>query len=274
MRKYKKTHIRVKLLLRIFLCVLFLAAAGVIVTSAVRHDDILSTCRWIWGFIANPEETLPGWNEESLESNLQFLNQEFDFSQLPEWDESTAYVTVHEGIPYFTEEEKSEAEVFFQYSELDSLGRTGAAFASMNLSVFPLEERDDSQDRLTVFPSGWNQQSYPDLVEHDYLYNRCHLIAWRFCGESVAEGLITGTRYMNIEGMGTWEQKTAEYAYSHPESVIKYRVTPVYIGSELTCRGVLMEGYADSGALQFCVFCYNEQPGITIQHLDGSSSAN
>ena len=125
-----------------------------------------------------------------------------------------------------------------------------------------------------VKPSGWHLVKYQG-IEGNYLYNRCHLIGYQLTGENANErNLVTGTRYMNIQGMEPLENRTANYIKSTGNHVI-YRSTPIFQGSNLLCTGVLMEGKSveDNGAgLTFCVFAYNVQPGITINYADGSSS--
>lgn len=128
-----------------------------------------------------------------------------------------------------------------------------------------------------VKPTGWHTVKY-DCVDGKYLYNRCHLIAYCLAGENANEkNLITGTRYLNIEGMLPYETLTAKYMDNNPDNHVLYRVTPVFIGNELVARGVLMEGYSveDNGTgINFCVFCYNVQPDVEINYADGESSQN
>ena len=198
----------------------------------------------------------------------------FSYEDIPDWNGTTPFVEVNYGIPYFTEEDLDIQEGMIIYSTQDNLGRCGPAAANICSMIMPAEERDDTQERLTVIPSGYRQKQYPeDLVEHGYLYNRCHLLGWQLGGDACANNLIAGTRYMNVEGMLPYENKAAGYVRSHPSNHVIYRVTPVFTGQELNCRGILMEAYSleDNGRLEFCVFVYNEQPGIRIDHSDGSS---
>ncbi len=64
-----------------------------------------------------------------------------------------------------------------------------------------------------IKPSGWQTIRYDDLIEDHYLYNnRCHLIGFQLTGENAnVRNLITGTRYMNTEGMLPIENKVAGY---------------------------------------------------------------
>lgn len=136
----------------------------------------------------------------------------------------------------------------------------------------PTEERGDIG---SVKPSGWKTVKYSGLVEGNYVYNRCHLIGFQLAGENANEkNLITGTRYMNCDGQLPFENKVAEYVKQTSNHVL-YRVTPIFDGNNLVASGVLMEAYSieDAGAgIQFCVYCYNVQPGIDIDYATGNTS--
>lgn len=135
----------------------------------------------------------------------------------------------------------------------------------------PTEERGEIG---SVKPSGWHTVKY-DGIDGNYLYNRCHLIGYQLSGEnSNTRNLITGTRYMNVEGMLPYENKTADYIKSTGNHVL-YRVIPIFEGDNLLASGVTMEAYSieDAGkGLSFCVYCYNVQPGITINYVNGDST--
>ena len=189
-----------------------------------------------------------------------------------------AYVEINGNQPYFTEDEITD-EAFESYSELDALGRCGVAFACIGIEIMPTEERGDI---ASVTPSGWeygglsNNNTY-DFVENGYVYNRCHLIGFQLAGENDNErNLITGTRYLNIEGMLPFENMIADYV-EDTENHVMYRVTPIYNGFDYVAQGVLMEGYSveDNGwAICFCIFAYNVQPGVTIDYFTGVNVAN
>ncbi len=193
-----------------------------------------------------------------------------DLSTVPAYSKE-AYVAVNGNIPFFKESEYSSA-AFELYSPLDSLGRCSTAYANVCKDTMPDDERGSIG---TVKPSGWQTVKY-DTVDGKYLYNRCHLIGWQLTGENAnRQNLITGTRYMNVEGMLPFENMIADYLKEEPENHVLYRVTPIFVGEELVARGVLMEAYSieDGGdGISFCVFCYNVQPGISISYMDGSSS--
>ena len=190
----------------------------------------------------------------------------FSLDAIPEYS-GEPYVVIDNNVPDFTDEERSSG-VYEPYSELDFLGRCGAAQAMLGPELMPQEERGEIG---TVHPSGWHTVEY-DCIEDGYLYNRCHLIAYAMTGENANEkNLITGTQYMNIEGMLPWEQKVLQYIWDMGGKVL-YRVTPIFHGGDLVARGVHMEAESiGSSEICFDIFVYNVQPGITIDYSDGSS---
>lgn len=181
-----------------------------------------------------------------------------------------AYVVLNENLPDFTAEEKESLEAFEYYSELDALGRCGAAYANICQELMPTEERGAIGQ---IQPSGWKFVKY-DIVDGKYLYNRCHLIGYQLAGENANEkNLITGTRYFNVTGMLPFENRVADYVRQTKHHVL-YRVTPVYRGGDPVAAGVRMEAYSveDGGkGVCFHVFVYNCQPGIEIDYATGES---
>lgn len=195
--------------------------------------------------------------------------ESFDITAVPEFCGEPFFI-VNGNIPYFTAKDMK-SEYFTDFTPLDSLGRCGAASACLDRKNMPTEPRGNIG---MVRPSGWHTQRYDDLISDRYLYNRCHLIAYMFCGENAnTENLITGTRYLNKSGMLPFESEIADYLYESPNHVL-YRVTPIFVGDELLCRGVLMEAFSveDEGrGVQFNVFVYNAQPGIELDYATGES---
>lgn len=183
-----------------------------------------------------------------------------------------AYIDVNNGIPSFTAAEKTKTYGFENYSRLDKLGRCGAAYVNVCKELMPTEKRGEIG---SVRPSGWHVTKYSDLVDGNYLYNRCHLVAYCLAGENAnAKNLITGTRYLNTEGMLPFENKVANYVERTGNHVL-YRVTPKFTGDNLVADGVQMEAWSveDSGkGICFNVFCYNVQPGIVIDYATGDSA--
>lgn len=180
------------------------------------------------------------------------------------------YIILNDNVPDFSEKDKKNTKAFERYSNLDSLRRCGVAYANICEELMPTEERGAIG---SVKPTGWHLIKY-DIVDGKYLFNRCHLIGFQLAGENANErNLITGTRYLNVEGMLPFENAVADYVGITGNHVL-YRVTPVFEGKNLVAKGVQMEAYSveDKGAgVCFNVFAYNNQPGITIDYATGES---
>ncbi len=181
------------------------------------------------------------------------------------------YIVINNNKPYFSNDEITDQSFEF-YSDLDSLGRCQYSVASIGQDLMPKEKRGSIGQ---VKPSGWNTVKY-DTVDGKYLYNRCHLIGYQLTAENAnTKNLITGTRYLNIEGMLPFENMVADYVKETNYHVM-YRVTPIFKDDELVARGVLMEGYSveDQGeGIEFCIYAYNVQPNVNIDYKTGKSSS-
>ena len=201
---------------------------------------------------------------------IQAATKSFDIKDVPKYS-GKASVKVNGNKPYFTAKEKKNTNAFESYHKLDKRGRCGVAYANICPELMPTEERGAIG---SVKPTGWHTVKYNGVVDGNYLYNRCHLIAYCLAAENAnKKNLITGTRYMNNEGMLPYETKVADYVEDTGNHVL-YRVTPVFEGNNLLASGVLMEAYSveDKGkGISFCVYCYNVQPGITINYKNGDS---
>ena len=188
--------------------------------------------------------------------------------EVPDY-EGEPYVEINGNEPEFTEEEMT-VDSYETYSELDDLGRCGTAQACIGEELMPEEERGDIS---SIKPTGWKNNPY-DNVDGEYLYNRCHLIGFQLSGENAnEENLITGTRYMNTEGMLPFENIVAEYV-QETDNHVMYRVTPVFEGENLVASGVQMEAESvedDGVGISFNVYVYNVQPGIYIDYATGSN---
>lgn len=188
--------------------------------------------------------------------------------EIPKY-EGTPYCEINGNVPEFGDGELTE-DSFEEYGPLDSLDRCSEAYANIGRDLMPTEERDSIGQ---VKPTGWHTVKY-DFVDGKYLYNRCHLIGYQLSGENANErNLITGTRYMNVEGMLPFENLVADYVKETGNHVL-YRVVPVFKGDDLLTRGVQMEALSveDGGeGVCFNVFVYNVQPGVEIDYADGSS---
>ncbi len=198
----------------------------------------------------------------------------YDGNLIPSYAGSP-YVDINGGIPSFTASQKRETETYSVYSGLDSLGRCGVAFAILGDDTMP--EPNSRQNIGYIKPSGWNQEKYEGIVnsEPPYIYNRCHLIAHQLDGNDGEDNLITGTRYLNETGMKPFEDLVAEYIRRTGNHVV-YRVTPVYEEDNKLASGVQIEAYSieDKGeAICFNVYCYNIQPGISINYVAGTNES-
>lgn len=207
------------------------------------------------------------------------VEQESYFAYIDKFQCNVPYYTgnpvyvVNGNVPSFNEDDIS-FDPIEQYSSLDTLGRCGTAFANVCMELMPTEDRKSIS---SVKPSGWVQQKY-DFIEGKYLYNRCHLIAYRLAGENANSlNLITGTKYLNIQGMCFYENAVDKYIEEHTTRHVLYQVTPIYNGNELVARGVLIEIQScedylnEDTMLRYCVFCYNVQPGVEIDYETGNS---
>jgi len=192
-------------------------------------------------------------------------------NEIPEFS-GTAYVAINDNQPYFTEDDYT-TKSYEYYSPLDALGRCGVVMACIGEDIMPTGERGEIGQ---VKPTGWVTAKY-DFVDGKYLYNRCHLIGWQLTGENANEqNLITGTRFMNVDGMLPFENMVDDYIEETGNHVL-YRVTPIFKDDELVARGVTMEAWSveDNGeGICFNVYCYNNQPGIEIDYATGKSWLN
>lgn len=204
-------------------------------------------------------------------SGTESRNYSVNIDDIPKYSESP-YVEINNNEPDFDEKDMT-TESFEIYSELDNLGRCGVAYANVGIDIMPAEERGKIG---MIKPSGWQTVKY-DIVDGKYLYNRCHLIGYQLTGENANEkNLITGTRYLNVDGMLPFENEVAEYVKETQNHVL-YRVTPVFERDNLVASGVHMEAMSveDTGkGVKFNVYVYNVQPGIEIDYATGNSSSS
>ena len=206
--------------------------------------------------------------KEPVKQNIE--STVFELSSIQKYNGSP-YVAVNDNNPYFTKSDYT-TKSFENYAPLDSLGRCGVAYANIGKDIMPTEERGSIG---MVKPSGWHSIRYEN-VDGKYLYNRCHLIGYQLSAENAnTSNLITGTRYLNIQGMLPFENMVADYVKATNNHVL-YRVTPIFEGNNLLASGVLMEGYSveDNGdGICYNVYCYNVQPGIKIDYATGDSES-
>ena len=200
-------------------------------------------------------------SDKPIENGI--IQENVQLTDIPEFNDEP-YIVLNENVPMFTEEETASTEIFEDYSDLDRFGRCGIAYANLHQSIMPTEDRESIG---MIKPSGWKTAKY-DFVDGKYLYNRCHLIGFQLAGENANEkNLITGTRFLNVEGMLPFENMVADYLKETNNHVL-YRVTPVFKDNELVARGVTIEGYSveDHGeGIQFYVYCYNNQLHLLLK---------
>lgn len=205
----------------------------------------------------------------TAQSASDYVN--YDLSNIPDYD-GKAYVELNGNVPEFSESEKTSSESFEEYGKLDSLGRCTYAVSCIGKDLMPTEKRGSIG---SVKPSGWHISKY-DFVDGKYLYNRCHLIGYQLTAENANErNLITGTRYLNIEGMLPFENDVADYI-EITNNHVYYKVTPIFEGNNLVANGVQMQAYSveDNGqGISFNVYCYNVQPGVAIDYATGDNQA-
>lgn len=215
-----------------------------------------------------PATKAPVTKEPSIDEDFKPVS----LSDIPQYS-NEAYVEVNDNKPGFSSSDKKITKAFEFYSDLDHLGRCGQAYANICKEIQPTTKRGPIGQ---VRPSGWHTVKYNDLIDGNYLYNRCHLIGYQLAGENANEkNLITGTRYLNVIGMLEFEDKVDDYVDTTGNHVL-YRVTPIYDGDNLVASGVQIEGWSveDKGSgICFNVFCYNVQPGIHIDYSNGDSYA-
>lgn len=205
-------------------------------------------------------------NDEKTVGVTEGSSKSFDLSTVPAYS-GQPYVSINNNVPFFTDSDLT-TDAFENYSELDDLGRCGVAYANVCKEIMPTEKRGAIG---MIKPSGWKTVKY-DNVDGRYLYNRCHLIGFQLAGENAnRKNLITGTRYMNVDGMLPFENLVADYVKETNHHVL-YRVTPIFNSSNLVASGVLMEAKSvEDDEVEFCVYCYNVQPGIEIDYATGDS---
>ena len=245
------------------------AAYTLDVAPAVINDRTMLPIR----FIAEGFNLGVAWEGDTQTVTLirnSFDAQEYNYlmSVVPAYS-GYPYVEINNDTPFFKAYEIIGGS-FEYYSTLDELGRCDVCMASIGEDIMPTEERGSIS---SITPTGWINATY-DTVSGKYLYNRCHLIGYQLTGENANErNLITGTRYLNVDGMLPFENMIDDYIENTGNNVM-YRVTPVFTENNLVADGVLMEAYSveDGGqGISFCVYCYNVQPTITIDYSTGAS---
>ena len=207
--------------------------------------------------------------EPEITTTESTQNTTVTIDSIPEYS-GIPYVAINDNQPSFTKDDYT-TKAFETYAELDKLGRCGVTYACVGVEIMPTEDRGNIGQ---VKPTGWVTAKY-DFVDGKYLYNRCHLIGFQLTGENAnTSNLITGTRYLNVQGMLPFENMVADYV-KETENHVLYRVTPIFDGDNLVASGVQMEAWSvedDGEGICFNVYCYNVQPGVKIDYATGEST--
>lgn len=228
-----------------------------------------------YGIYENPDLLVSMIDQEvSSTDSIEIIHTEsqtyLSLSDIPDYSGSP-YVIVNDNEPFFLDSEMTTTS-FEEYAPLDDLGRCGIALASVGVDIMPTEDRGSIS---SVYPTAWHSIKY-DNVPSQYLYNKCHLLGFQLTGENANKNnLITGTRQLNVNAMLPFENMIADYVQSTNNHVY-YRVTPIFEDNNLLANGVLMEAKSvedDGEGVLFNIFCYNNQEGITIDYIDGTSSS-
>lgn len=280
MRSNKRNN-KLSYFLTLLLCLCMLVGCGSgAATQVMLKAEDSETESYVETVQTESEENDPG-DETEIQAAAQVQSDDskqkvvhtgtasaFNAADVPAYS-GEPYTAVNNNEPYFTSDNLT-TEAFENYSELDALGRCGVAYANVCLETMPTEKRGSISE---VKPTGWHSVKYNN-VDGKSLYNRCHLIGYQLTAENAnQQNLITGTRYLNVDGMLPFENMVADYVKETDNHVL-YRVTPIFTGDNLVADGVLMEGYSveDEGdGICFCVYAYNVQPGITIDYATGDS---
>lgn len=234
----------------------------------IKRFNIFALCLCVYLSLSTSVKATVISGEATLLSQLTVADQVTDKSDIPEYS-SEPYSVINNNIPQFSEGDKTTVS-FESYGSLDYLDRCTVAYANLGLDTMPTEKRGSISH---IKPTGWHSVQY-DFVDGKSLYNRCHLIGFQLSAENAnRENLITGTRYMNTEGMLPFENMVADYIKETGNHVL-YRVTPIFKDNNLVASGVQMEAFSveDNGeGICFNVFCHNVQPGVNINYATGES---
>lgn len=267
MKKFRILFALVALVLILATCLTSCEYLDDIIDIAKDLEQGLEDFKEILSELENIELNVPDDSTVDPEQNVNIPSVGLDC--IPEFSD-VPYVKINDDIPFFTPDEIV-SESYELYYEQDKLGRCTLTIACIGPDLMPTDDRGSIGQ---VKPSGWQSVKY-DIVDGKYLYNRCHLIGFQLTGENAnVNNLITGTRYLNVIGMLPFEDMVADYI-KETENHVMYRVTPIYEGDELVARGVLMEGWSveDNGeGICFCIYAYNNQPGVIINYADGTSA--
>ena len=261
--------------LKSLICLLLIT----ILVTACGNTDVQTNTKEQYNDVISQSvlENNSSYTTQNSYYDSDFITTSINLAEIPAY-EGKPYIVINNNEPFFGDiwgnyeaVDINATEAFEVYYDLDALGRPTGAFVNACEELQPTEERGTIGH---IKPSGWHTAKYNGYIEGNYLYNRCHLIGYQLTGENANEqNLMTGTRYLNCDGMLPFEDKVYSYI-DETDNHVLYRVTPIYDSDNLVASGVLMEAYSveDAGAgVKFCVYCYNVQPGISIDYSTGES---
>ena len=247
----------------------FIVALGMMLSACGGKDTDSQSSSKETATEKETEKDSDSQDTENEKIQIEIAEPSFDISEIPSYT-GNAYIVINENIPYFDDADMI-TDSFEMYSDLDELGRCGVAYANVGIDIMPTEKRGNIGK---IQPTGWHTVKY-DNIDGNYLYNRCHLIGYQLTAENANEkNLITGTRYLNVNGMLPFEDMVADYIKETNNHVL-YRVSPIFEEDNLIATGVQMEAKSvedDGEGILFNVFCYNVQPDIRIDYATGESS--
>ena len=200
------------------------------------------------------------------QSQSQVISAQQDLAKLEY--EGTQTIEINQNNPTFSKKELSTANgPWAKYGDLDHLNRATDAEALLNKKLMPTEKRGEIS---SVTPTGWHNKK----INGQYLFNRSHLIGYQLTGENANwKNLITGTRQLNSPEMLRFEMDIKYYLEKSAKNYVRYSVVPVFRGDELLARGVhMMAQSIGSDDIQFNVYIFNVQNGVTLNYADGTSS--
>ena len=216
-----------------------------------------------------------GWNPFQ---SAQALIREFTFTASA--DLPTEYVRIIGPAHIEVELEPGSIE----YAPLDALDRAGEARACVTWDMAERGRAREREDMQNLEPSGWGHNGKAHIMLEDgsfyngYFWNRSHLVAKSLGGDDIIENLICGTRMQNVGsnkgeghvgGMAYCETKTRNWLDEHQDGFVYYVARPVYEGSELVCRSVVVNMRSSDGELDEEVEVCNAARGYRINYATG-----
>lgn len=174
-------------------------------------------------------------------------------------------IAVNHNKASFTAAEMKNSGTWVRYGNLDRYNRVTRSVGMLNVRLMPKAKRQP----LTVNPTGWHNKK----IGSGYLYNRCHVIGYQLTGQNNNwKNLFTGTQSLNTPNMLKYENIVAKYLRGGRNRLVRYSVEPIFRGKDQVARGVhMMARSVNSNAVNFNVYIFNVQKGVTINYANGTS---